>query len=110
MGSLSQLAEDILTCPLCLEKVREPRTLPCLHAFCRYCLSAYVRQTVSDWRFPCPLCAQDTRPPARGLSVDQWLETFPTSNFLHQVGMDICTPTRSSNDRAVQGNSERLLV
>ena len=85
MASLSQLADDIFTCTLCLEKVREPRTLPCLHTFCRYCLSAYVRQTVKDWSFPCPFCAQDTRPAAKGLSVDQWLETFPTSNFLHQV-------------------------
>ncbi|KAK7104884.1 E3 ubiquitin-protein ligase TRIM56-like [Littorina saxatilis] len=85
MASLSQLADDIFTCTLCLEKVREPLTLPCLHTFCRYCLSAYVRQTVKDWSFPCPFCSQDTRPPTKGLSVDQWLETFPTGSFLQQL-------------------------
>ncbi|KAK7481143.1 hypothetical protein BaRGS_00027576 [Batillaria attramentaria] len=85
MASMSQMADDIFTCTLCLEKVREPRTLPCLHTFCRYCLSAYVRQTVRDWAFPCPLCSQETRPPTKGLPVDQWLETFPTSNFLQQL-------------------------
>ncbi|KAL8559592.1 hypothetical protein ACOMHN_008303 [Nucella lapillus] len=85
MASLSQLADDIFTCTLCLEKVREPRTLPCLHTFCRYCLSAYVRQTVEDWSFACPLCSQVMQPSTKGLSVEQWLETFPSSNFLQQL-------------------------
>ena len=34
--------KDLLTCTLCSESLIEPRSLPCLHNFCKVCLGAYI--------------------------------------------------------------------
>ena len=45
-------------CPLCLETVNDPKTLPCLHSFCLLCLNKHAlyarrqRQTT----IKCPVC------------------------------------------------------
>ena len=45
-------------CPLCLETVNEPKTLPCLHSFCLSCLdkhAAYTRRQL-ETAIKCPVC------------------------------------------------------
>ena len=37
-----QKLSDQLTCSVCLDNYREPRVLPCLHAFCKMCLKRLV--------------------------------------------------------------------
>ena len=39
----SQRAQDVLTCRLCSQYLREPRQLPCGHSFCLQCLERYYR-------------------------------------------------------------------
>ena len=34
--------KDLLTCTLCSESLIEPRSLPCLHNFCKVCLGEYI--------------------------------------------------------------------
>jgi hypothetical protein len=34
--------KDLLTCSMCLQTLTEPRSLPCLHNFCKVCLGAYI--------------------------------------------------------------------
>ena len=45
-------------CPLCLETVKEPKTLPCLHSFCLRCLdkhAGYARRQLQT-TIKCPVC------------------------------------------------------
>ncbi|XP_022810447.1 E3 ubiquitin-protein ligase TRIM71-like [Stylophora pistillata] len=45
-------------CPLCLETVEDPRTLPCLHSFCLLCLDKhanYARRQLQT-AIKCPVC------------------------------------------------------
>ena len=45
-------------CPLCLETVNDPKTLPCLHSFCMLCLdkhALYARRQLQT-TIKCPVC------------------------------------------------------
>ena len=45
-------------CPLCLETVKDPKTLPCLHSFCLVCLDKhanYARRQLQT-AIKCPVC------------------------------------------------------
>ena len=45
-------------CPLCLETVKDPKTLPCLHSFCLLCLdkhALYARRQLQT-TIKCPVC------------------------------------------------------
>ncbi|XP_041369611.1 E3 ubiquitin-protein ligase TRIM56-like [Gigantopelta aegis] len=85
MASTGEIADDFLLCSLCMEKYREPKTLPCLHTFCYSCLFTYVGQTATDAVFPCPLCGQETRQVGRNLSTEQWMETFTVNPFVFRL-------------------------
>ena len=61
---INQLEEN-LQCNVCLEVLKDPRTLPCCHSFCKVCLEGVV-ETLRDSdkarrgrpirKFPCPNC------------------------------------------------------
>ncbi|XP_035824388.1 E3 ubiquitin-protein ligase TRIM56-like [Aplysia californica] len=88
MASLTQLSDDFYTCVLCLEKLKDPRSLPCLHTVCRACLEVHVQKTRDEWTFCCPVCERKLDGAKQGLplsSVDQWLETFTPNDFLTTI-------------------------
>ncbi|XP_063051888.1 tripartite motif-containing protein 16-like [Engraulis encrasicolus] len=64
MASASSLEEDSFTCPVCLELLRDPVTIPCGHNFCMRCINGCWDQ--EDWKrkYSCPLCKHtfDSRP------------------------------------------------
>ena len=67
--ALSKLDEQ-LTCAICLERYTDPRSLPCLHIYCKDCINRLEkRQHVVR----CPTCRQPTRLSEKGAS------TLPTS-------------------------------
>ena len=60
-----QQADGILTCTVCKESLKEPRTLPCFHSFCKDCLTEYIEarcdedqieRTKGQDLFKCPTC------------------------------------------------------
>lgn len=71
-----------LTCSICLEVFKVPKTLPCLHTFCRVCLDGHVRGVSTDGQyFECPLCRAKTIPVNKN-SKEQWAKDFPTNHFV----------------------------
>ncbi len=49
--------EDILQCPLCVDRFRDPRALPCQHVFCSTCLKIITSSNKICSMITCPLCS-----------------------------------------------------
>ncbi|XP_033745147.1 E3 ubiquitin-protein ligase TRIM56-like [Pecten maximus] len=76
----------VLECPICLEQLRHPKSLPCLHSFCQECLSSYITkefsgETASVPSFSCPVCRRVTEPVNMSEDKESWAEQFPTNNL-----------------------------
>ena len=59
-------------CPLCLETVKNPKTLPCLHSFCLECLDKlanFARRQLQT-TIKCPVCQTSFSIPDTGTFVD----------------------------------------
>ncbi|XP_063724636.1 uncharacterized protein LOC134852682 [Symsagittifera roscoffensis] len=46
---------NLTTCGICLDIFRDPKSLPCLHSFCKRCLMT-LTQNDNTLPFPCPTC------------------------------------------------------
>uniref|UniRef100_A0A8C0HEE8 RING-type domain-containing protein n=1 Tax=Chelonoidis abingdonii TaxID=106734 RepID=A0A8C0HEE8_CHEAB len=57
---LDAIATDFLTCPICLERLRRPKILPCLHTYCQGCLEGLLG---AGPRLRCPECREDVSLP-----------------------------------------------
>lgn len=71
MESLLGNLEKYLRCPICLGTFTEPKTIQCLHTFCRDCLAKHARKTQQQGIFQCPECQ------AR-LGVPECFDKLPT--------------------------------
>ena len=49
------VADELISCPVCLEHYRDPRMLRCAHQFCQVCLSN-IESGRGDTGIPCPTC------------------------------------------------------
>lgn len=82
---VQQLFKDLkkeAECPLCLETLNNPKTLPCLHSFCLLCLNNLARfaRRSKKATIKCPVCLSSFPIPEEG-SFDR----FPTSFHLNRL-------------------------
>ena len=52
-------------CAIHLDRVREPKLLPCLHSFCRLCLERLISTALAKGVFSCPTCRAEHRIPEK---------------------------------------------
>lgn len=68
-----EIHDEFLTCKICLEGFKSPKSLDCLHTFCEQCIDNHVMSECSykkytDYReFTCPLCRKRTQLPLGGV-------------------------------------------
>jgi len=68
MATAASVTTDLTTCPICLELFDNPKSLPCLHAFCLKCLQCHFKDKCPGDEVPCPLCRKEFEIPPDGLS------------------------------------------
>ena len=44
--SVDKAVDDLLTCTICLETLKVPKYLPCLHTFCETCIHTHITSSV----------------------------------------------------------------
>ncbi|OWF44154.1 E3 ubiquitin-protein ligase TRIM56-like [Mizuhopecten yessoensis] len=86
----SELDLHLLECPICLERLRQPKSLPCLHCFCQECLGTYITKELSGkmasaTSFPCPVCRRMAQPANQTEAKDKWAEQFPTNAVIQDL-------------------------
>ncbi|KAI4871307.1 hypothetical protein NFI96_007662 [Prochilodus magdalenae] len=54
--------EDQFSCPVCLEILRDPVTIPCGHSYCMDCIKGYWRKTEHKTGYSCPQCRRGFNP------------------------------------------------
>ncbi|XP_060065767.1 uncharacterized protein LOC132546085 [Ylistrum balloti] len=80
----------LLECPICLEQMQKPKSLPCLHSFCEECLSSFIIRDMSGdmaavTSFPCPVCRKITSPTNHSERKETWAQQFPTNNLVQYL-------------------------
>ncbi|XP_069139052.1 uncharacterized protein [Argopecten irradians] len=77
----------LLDCPICLEQMLQPKSLPCLHSFCEECLGTYIVTDLSGemaaaTSFPCPVCRKITSPVDPSETKETWARQFPSNSLV----------------------------
>lgn len=94
---------SIFDCPICLEKLRTPKYLPCLHTFCELCIQSFIDLFVVDCvknhrtiSFECPVCRCVNLPPSQNISSEKWAKELPVNHQLLTIQESYHTPIISS--------------
>ncbi|XP_013780026.2 E3 ubiquitin-protein ligase TRIM71-like [Limulus polyphemus] len=79
-----------LICPLCLAQSLEPKVLPCLHTFCKYCLEQFneLNQDSLSGHLKCPTCQQKISAISENLGLDTIVSNLLIGNILEVVKDD----------------------
>ncbi|CAH1786395.1 unnamed protein product [Owenia fusiformis] len=78
MATASKASDDdnykeVLTCPVCLELLSDPRVTPCMHTICLKCLDSWIvrqrHEKPGGTSCPCPVCTEPFDVPAKGATA-----------------------------------------
>jgi len=67
MARATSVTTDLTTCPICRDIFDNPKSLPCLHAFCLACLQEYCKDKYPGDEESCPVCRKEFEIPDDGV-------------------------------------------
>ena len=85
---LSDTTSDLFHCPICLEGIRNPKYLPCLHTFCGSCIETYISSTATcreseiGRAIECPICRKWIEAPTEYISNEEWSSALPQNKLV----------------------------
>ncbi|XP_061191810.1 RING finger protein 207-like [Saccostrea echinata] len=85
---------DKCHCPICLEKVRNPKYLPCYHTFCEPCIQTYISSTAAHKEnetlksIECPVCRRCIDAPRCDISNEEWASELPQNKLILTMSVD----------------------
>ena len=86
--SVDKTVDDLLTCTICLETLKVPKYLPCLHTFCETCIHTHITSSVkgdTSTGFKCPICRQLVSFEEKGGNPETWSTQLPRNHFVHSL-------------------------
>ncbi|XP_069107259.1 uncharacterized protein [Argopecten irradians] len=100
--SIIQTAEDQITCTICLEIFQEPKALPCLHSFCKKCISNYIieRHSQNPHRngYHCPVCRRYVSVPLHmKQNPKRWVDQLVSNHVISTMIDAYRTPTKTEH-------------
>lgn len=76
--------QDQFCCPVCLEVLRDPVTIPCGHSYCLDCIEDYWNRSRQMGQYSCPQCRQVFNPKpllSRNTVLGEVVEQFQRTGF-----------------------------
>ena len=92
----SYCEETPLTCAVCQDTYSDPRILPCLHSFCKGCLSKLASISTA---VKCPLCRNEHTLSPKGID-----ELLPNTQLARKVETSSTTKEKSKCDQCEETN------
>ncbi|KAK3576438.1 hypothetical protein CHS0354_025200 [Potamilus streckersoni] len=101
-----------LVCAICLQKLKNPKCLPCLHTFCQACLNNHIKTTIDENKktqnmvgIHCPVCRGVAYAPKPGLKVEDWAANYPINHLVNTLmelipannEIEFCDPCKESD-------------
>ncbi|PIK48735.1 hypothetical protein BSL78_14396 [Apostichopus japonicus] len=71
---LNEIGENFLSCPICIQHLKEPKVLPCLHRYCSDCLESYIKQRQGE--LECSVCREFFTIPSEGFKTDYFMKNL----------------------------------
>jgi len=114
MATAAAVTVDLTTCPICLNLFDNPKSLPCLHAFCLKCLQGYFKDKCSGDKVSCPMCRKELQIPSKGLDglqhhffVQQLVDIRKASNEeFGDVPCEVCSIENEENANKIPASTK----
>lgn len=130
METIKQIQDEFLVCPMCHGRYKGPKLLPCLHSFCRSCLTRDLEKSTGKNLQPevngnsdentalknsklynCPVCKADIHIsiPSGNNNTDQWADLFPDNSFIQNMieKIEMFTETKNCESCTRDGDEEQ---
>lgn len=87
----TEVDAELLRCPVCQQRLTEPKVLPCGHTACDACLDSLVTVECEQRTVKCPECSVDSKVPENGFPRNFKLIGACSSNNIQGRTPFFCT-------------------
>ncbi|KAL0173447.1 hypothetical protein M9458_029415, partial [Cirrhinus mrigala] len=94
--STTAWAPEAFACPICLDILKDPATLPCGHSYCLLCIQKHWDRSATKSSYECPQCRQHFNPRPVLARSNVLMEALEKLRLSSQDGPD----SSSSSDQA----------
>nr|XP_021330504.1 E3 ubiquitin/ISG15 ligase TRIM25-like [Danio rerio] len=105
-------AEDQFMCPVCLDLLKSPVTIPCGHSYCMSCITDCWNQEEQKRIYSCPLCKQSFTPRpalAKNVVFAEMVEKLQKSRLQTAAPASVHTGSGDVECDACTGNKQKAV-
>lgn len=88
MNAVVKAAREHTLCPVCGDRFKEPKTLSCVHSYCKKCIADHIVKTTKNQSDPaafnCPVCRKETPKPVNG-PTSTWADHLQANEALTSI-------------------------